>query len=126
MIDAYIVLHELGFAHSVEAWRHDQGEGELLVGGLYGVSLGHAFFGESMFATEGDASKLAFSAFVRQLGRWDFEFIDCQVKTDHLTRFGATEWPRSEFLAALDSALESETRRGPWRFDATPDSSSGP
>lgn len=118
MIAAYIDLHRLGFAHSVEAWRAAENGGEILVGGLYGVSLGRAFFGESMFAIESDASKIAFAAFVRQLGRWDFAFIDCQVKTDHLARFGATEWPRSDFLAALESALEFETRRGPWSFDA--------
>jgi leucyl/phenylalanyl-tRNA--protein transferase len=112
MIDAYCRLHELGFAHSIEAWCSDR-----LVGGLYGVSLGRAFFGESMFAYQADASKIAFSALARQLERWDFEFIDCQVKTDHLTRFGAREWPRLEFLAALTRALEFETRRGPWRFD---------
>jgi leucyl/phenylalanyl-tRNA--protein transferase len=118
MIEAYVALHELGFAHSVEAWRREEGGHEILVGGLYGVSLGRAFFGESMFATESDASKIAFAAFVRQLAHWDFEFIDCQVKTDHLARFGAAEWPRSEFLASLKSALAFETRRGPWVFDA--------
>jgi len=123
MIEAYIELHRLGFAHSVEAWlpgvseQGGDGHSEELVGGLYGVSLGHAFFGESMFATEDDASKLAFAAFVRQLGRWNFAFIDCQVQTEHLTRFGATDWPRSEFLAELESALEFETRRGRWTFD---------
>jgi len=118
MILAYIALHRLGFAHSAEAWRRDEHGAEILVGGLYGVSLGRAFFGESMFAIESDASKIAFAAFVRQLARWDFAFIDCQVKTEHLTRFGATEWPRPEFLAALKAALEFETRRGSWCFDA--------
>lgn len=116
MIDAYIGLHELGFAHSVEAWRDDQ-----LVGGLYGLSLGRAFFGESMFAHESDASKLAFVAAVRQLAGWGFELIDCQVETEHLARFGAVCRPRSDFLAALDRALEGETRRGRWRFDPPPD-----
>ncbi|MFP6654640.1 MAG: leucyl/phenylalanyl-tRNA--protein transferase [Myxococcota bacterium] len=118
MIEAYVALHELGFAHSVEAWRQDEGGNETLVGGLYGVSLGRAFFGESMFSIESDASKIAFAAFVQQAARWDFEFIDCQVKTDHLIRFGAVEWPRSEFLASLKSALTFETRRGDWAFDA--------
>jgi len=116
MIDAYIGLHELGFAHSVEAWRDDQ-----LVGGLYGLSLGRAFFGESMFAHENDASKLAFVAAVRQLAGWGFELIDCQVETAHLARFGAIEWPRSDFLRALDRALEGETRRGRWCFDPPTD-----
>jgi leucyl/phenylalanyl-tRNA--protein transferase len=112
MIDAYVVLFELGFAHSVEAWQ-----GERLVGGLYGVSLGRAFFGESMFAHAPDASKLAFAAFVRQLEGWDFEFVDCQVETEHLVRFGAKNWSRQDFLEWLARALEADTRRGAWRFD---------
>jgi len=101
MIDAYLRLFELGCAHSAEAWL----DGEL-VGGLYGVSLGGCFFGESMFASRADASKVAFVALVEQLARWEFDLIDCQVHTDHLARFGATEWPRSR-----------KTRRGHWRFD---------
>jgi leucyl/phenylalanyl-tRNA--protein transferase len=117
MIEAYIGLHELGFAHSVEAWEAREGRDRELVGGLYGVSLGRAFFGESMFATADDASKIAFSAFVRQLGRWDFDFVDCQIKTDHLTRFGAADWNRVDFLEALSTTLEFETRRGRWAFD---------
>ncbi|MEM9490702.1 MAG: leucyl/phenylalanyl-tRNA--protein transferase, partial [Myxococcota bacterium] len=96
MIDAYIELHELGFAHSVEAWRDDE-----LVGGLYGVSLGGAFFGESMFARAPDASKIAFVTLVKQLRAWGIELIDCQVHTDHLARFGAENWPRARFLEAL-------------------------
>ncbi len=112
MIDAYVVLFELGFAHSVEAWQGDR-----LVGGLYGVALGRAFFGESMFAHAPDASKLAFAAFVRQLESWDFEFVDCQVETEHLVRFGAKNWSRHDFLEWLERALEAETRRGAWRFD---------
>ena len=121
MIEAYIVLHELGFAHSVEAWDLNTEEGERLVGGLYGVSIGRAFFGESMFAHEADASKIAFAAFVRQLGAWNFELIDCQVETAHLIRFGARKWPRREFLSALNSAIAAETRRGRWQFDPSPD-----
>jgi leucyl/phenylalanyl-tRNA--protein transferase len=112
MIQAYVVLHELGFAHSVEAWR-----GGRLVGGLYGVALGRIFCGESMFAREPDASKIAFVACVRQLARWGFELVDCQVKTAHLARFGAVEWPRRRFLGALAHALEGETRRGRWHFE---------
>ena len=112
MQDAYLRLHELGFAHSVEAWL-----GEELAGGLYGVSLGGCFFGESMFALRPDASKVAFVTLVRQLERWGFEFVDCQVYTAHLRRFGAVAWPRSRFLAALRLALEKETRRGRWAFD---------
>lgn len=109
---AYIELHEQGYAHSVEAYR----DGEL-VGGLYGVSLGAAFFGESMFAHAPDASKIAFVTLIEQLQKWDFQLIDCQVYTDHLARFGAVEWPRDRFLTALDGALRSRpTRRGYWRF----------
>jgi len=121
MIEAYVVLHELGFAHSVEAWRTESGGAapDRLVGGVYGVSLGRAFFGESMFACESDASKIAFAAFVRQLDAWGFDFVDCQVETAHLARFGATVWPRAEFLHALEIALDAETRRGRWSFDAT-------
>lgn len=121
MIDAYVLLHDLGFAHSIEAWR-----GDVLAGGLYGISLGRAFFGESMFAREADASKLAFVAFVRQLEAWDFELVDCQVETEHLARFGAVEWPRDRFLRALSRTLESETRRGRWRFDPAPDRAPDP
>jgi leucyl/phenylalanyl-tRNA---protein transferase len=112
---AYARLHELGFAHSVEAWR-----GPELVGGLYGVSLGGAFFGESMFADVPEASKVAFTALVRQLQSWDFDLIDCQIYTAHLERFGATEWPRRRFLAALADSLARPTRRGSWHLDATP------
>jgi leucyl/phenylalanyl-tRNA--protein transferase len=113
MMDAYVELHRLGFAHSAEAWL----DGEL-VGGLYGVSLGAAFFGESMFANAPDASKVAFVTLVRQLERWGIELIDCQVKTSHLTRFGATEWPRVRFLKALEEALEKPTRKGGWQLEA--------
>jgi leucyl/phenylalanyl-tRNA--protein transferase len=87
------------------------------VGGLYGVSLGGAFFGESMFALRPDASKVAFVTLVRQLERWGFDLIDCQVHTPHLERFGAQPWPRPRFLAALRESLARETRRGPWRLE---------
>jgi leucyl/phenylalanyl-tRNA--protein transferase len=112
MIDSYTELHRRGIAHSVEAWR-----GERIVGGLYGLSLGAAFFGESMFAVEPDASKLAFVALVEQLGRWGIPLVDCQVYTPHLARFGAREWPRRAFLQALAAALDRTTRLGPWRFE---------
>jgi len=113
MIRAYERLHELGLAHSVEAWL-----GNELAGGVYGVSLGRMFFGESMFARTADASKVAFVALVRQLERWGVDLVDCQVYTDHLARFGAEEWPRELYLAALRDALDSPTLRGPWSFDA--------
>ncbi|MBI4953643.1 MAG: leucyl/phenylalanyl-tRNA--protein transferase [Myxococcales bacterium] len=112
MVEAYVKLHELGFAHSAEAWHEGR-----LVGGLYGVSLGGAFFGESMFAAVPDASKAAFVVLVAQLARWGLELVDCQVHTEHLARFGARHWPRERYLAALRHALERPTRRGPWRFD---------
>ena len=113
MIDAYCRLFELGFAHSAEAWE----EGEL-AGGLYGVSLGGCFFGESMFARRTDASKVAFVTLVRQLAAWDFDVIDCQVYTDHLARFGATPWSRRRFLEALDASLARPARRGRWSLEA--------
>lgn len=112
MVDAYKRLHELGFAHSIEAWQ-----GEELVGGLYGVSLGAAFFGESMFARAPDASKIAFVAAVRQLAAWEIHLIDCQVHTEHLERFGAYEVPRARYLELLKPALDHPTRRGRWAFE---------
>ncbi len=113
MVDAYTKLHELGFAHSIEAWN-DAGE---LVGGLYGVSLGAAFFGESMFARAPDASKVAYVACVRQLDTWGIGLIDCQVHTEHLERFGAHEVPRLRYLELLKIALDEPTKRGTWTFD---------
>ena len=115
MIEAYTELHRLGYAHSAEAWK----DGEL-AGGLYGVSLGGAFFGESMFARHPDASKITFVALARQLERWGIPLIDSQVYTENLARFGAEEWPRARYLAALRRALERPTRMGPWRFDPEP------
>jgi leucyl/phenylalanyl-tRNA---protein transferase len=112
MVDAYQKLHVLGFAHSMEAWQ----DGEL-VGGLYGVSLGAAFFGESMFAKAPDASKIAFAATVRQLDAWHIGLVDCQVHTEHLERFGAYEVPRLAYLEMLKAALDEPTRRGTWEFD---------
>jgi len=112
MVEAYSEIHRRGVAHSVEAWR-----GATLAGGLYGVSLGATFFGESMFAYEADASKVAFVALVEQLQRWNIALVDCQVYTEHLASLGAREWPRRDFLAALHVALERPTRLGPWRFE---------
>jgi leucyl/phenylalanyl-tRNA--protein transferase len=112
MRSAYLRLFELGFAHSAEAWSEGR-----LIGGLYGVSLGSAFFGESMFTEQPDASKVAFVRLVEQLAHWDFDLIDCQVHTQHLERFGAEPWRRERFLAALGRAIEKPTRRGTWRFD---------
>ncbi len=116
LIEGYVALHERGFAHSVEAWDEDGA----LVGGLYGVSLGACFFGESMFATAPDASKVAFTTLVGHLVDWGFTLVDCQVYTDHLARLGAERWPRARFLAALHEALAAPTRRGRWRLDRAP------
>lgn len=127
MIAAYDRLHALGFAHSVETWSDGR-----LAGGLYGVSLGSAFFGESMFSHETDASKVALVALARQVRAWGFDMIDCQVRNDHLASLGAEEWPRERFLAALARSLQAPTRRGPWSFDdegatrdAMPDATDG-
>lgn len=113
MLEAYCHLHDLGFAHSAEAWL----DGEL-VGGLYGVSLGAVFFGESMFARRPDASKAAFVHLVQHLQAWQFQLVDCQVYTEHLARFGAVLWPREDFLQALARALQGPTRRGPWQVES--------
>lgn len=110
MVAAYCALHESGFAHSAEAWRDGQ-----LVGGLYGVSLGRAFFGESMFTRESNASKAAFATLVERLKAWEFDLIDCQVKTGHLIRFGAREIPRARFLSELGRSLNHRTYWGKWR-----------
>ncbi len=112
MIDAYTELHRLGLAHSVEVWHSEQ-----LVGGLYGVSLGAAFFGESMFSLVPNASKVGFVTLVQHLSRCHFHFVDCQMYTEHLARFGAVEWPRHRFLHALDRALAVPTRKGKWALD---------
>lgn len=115
MVAAYEKLHALGIAHSFEAW-----EGEALAGGLYGVSLGAAFFGESMFADAPDASKAAFVRAVEWLGARGFTLVDCQVRTEHLARFGAVDLPREVFLERLEEALGQPTLRGPWRLDPGP------
>lgn len=113
MRGAYLELHERGYAHSAEAYL----DGEL-VGGLYGVSLGRVFFGESMFSLRRDASKVAFVTLIRWMESWGVELIDCQVHTEHLARLGAYEWPRSEFLAALHEALGHASRVGRWSLDS--------
>jgi leucyl/phenylalanyl-tRNA---protein transferase len=112
MRDAYLELHGLGYAHSVESWF-----GGKLVGGLYGISLGKAFFGESMFHHKTDASKVALATLVEKLRSWGFHFIDSQMTTEHMMRLGAKEVPRRIFLKRLQSALRHSTRRGKWRVD---------
>ncbi len=111
---AYLQLHRAGYAHSFETWIDGR-----LAGGLYGVSIGAAFFGESMFARVSDASKLAFVHLCRQLRAWNFELLDCQVLNPHMASLGAREIPRAEFLGRLGDALQRPTRRGPWRLAST-------
>lgn len=101
MISAYIDLHFAGYAHSVESWQSGE-----LVGGLYGIALGRAFFGESMFAIKSNASKVAFVTLVKYLNKLNFSFIDCQVTTEHLKSLGAKEIARKKFLRMLKGALE--------------------
>ena len=109
MIAAYIALHHAGYAHSVRVYREKE-----LVGGLYGVSLGRAFFGESMFFRERDTSKVALYHLVERLKEWDFHFIDAQVETTHMQRLGAINIRRELFLEELRCALDSETIAGKW------------
>jgi leucyl/phenylalanyl-tRNA---protein transferase len=112
MQEAYIHLHGLGYAHSVESWF-----GGKLAGGLYGVSLGKAFFGESMFHLKSDASKVALATLVAKLKSWDFHFIDSQMTTEHMLNLGAKERSRRIFLKRLQSALRHPTRRGKWHIE---------
>lgn len=101
MQDAYIRLHEMGVAHSVEVWQQGQ-----LVGGLYGIAMGELFFGESMFSRATDASKVGFVTLVERLREWGFALIDCQMPTRHLESFGARSIPRAAFAEALAMHLD--------------------
>ncbi len=112
MLEAYQRLHELGYAHSVETWQ-----GKDLVGGLYGVAIGGAFFAESMFTRASDASKVALVSLVRQLQAWEFSLMDCQQSSPHVTALGAEAIPRHEFLTHLATALTLPERRRHWQFD---------
>jgi leucyl/phenylalanyl-tRNA--protein transferase len=112
MIAAYTALHEMGLAHSIETWMDG-----VLVGGLYGVSLGQVFFGESMFSWVPDASKIAFVHLVKQLQYWEFGLIDCQVKTSHLESLGAREISSTLFSPKLDALLTRVELSGKWDFD---------
>ena len=100
MVRAYCELHHLGYAHSVETWMDDE-----LVGGLYGVSIGKMFYGESMFSRRSDTSKIALAHLCAQLQRWEFGMIDCQMNTAHLATLGAHEIPRKEFLSQLQELI---------------------
>lgn len=112
MRTAYRELHALGLAHSVEAWRDND-----LVGGLYGVSLGRMFFGESMFSRVPDASKVALAHLAGQLHSWDFTLIDCQLPTEHLASLGAREIARHSFLELVAANRCHPDRQGHWDFD---------
>lgn len=113
MVEAYTGLARSGIAHSVEVWADGT-----LAGGLYGVALGRMFFGESMFSRRTNASKVALIVLVRQLRRWGFELIDCQMATNHLASLGAREIPRSVFLDAVGRLSQEPAVPGPWRLDA--------
>jgi leucyl/phenylalanyl-tRNA--protein transferase len=112
IIKAYLRLHESGFAHSVEVWCHGK-----LAGGLYGVSLGKCFFGESMFNLISNASNIALVKLVEYLEKLSFDLIDCQVTTEHLIRFGAREIPRTLFLKQLEKSLNAPTQKGKWQYN---------
>ena len=109
MQNAYIKLHQIGVAHSVEVWQDGQ-----LVGGLYGLAMGRLFFGESMFSRTTDASKVGFVTLVERLRDWDFKLIDCQMPTQHLASFGARTIPRRIFAEALEKYLDEP---GPARWE---------
>jgi leucyl/phenylalanyl-tRNA---protein transferase len=112
MMRAYARMAELGHAHSVEAWA-----GGELAGGLYGVAVGRVFYGESMFSRQSNASKVAVSWLARQLDRWQFELIDCQMSTEHLASLGAREVPRSDFLRRLKQGTALPPVPLPWMIE---------
>ena len=113
MKQAYLALHQLGYAHSLECYRDDQ-----LVGGLYGVALGRVFFGESMFSHVSDASKVALVALSNFLRNWDYELIDCQIHNPHLASMGAQLMARSEFLDQLAQTVEKSPATSAWQAQA--------
>lgn len=115
MRSAYRQLHELGHAHSVETWL-----GERLVGGIYGIVIGKVFFGESMFSTESDASKVALAALMQEISRRDFGLLDCQIETPHLSSLGSRLMNRRDFISAV-SRLTAATEQGcDWRSGPVP------
>lgn len=109
MIEAYCLLHEMGFAHSVECWQAEQ-----LAGGLYGIALGGVFFGESMFSCQPNSSKIALVSLVQKLQEWDFDLIDCQLRTAHLIQFGAREIPGREFQKILAKSMLRQPKSKKW------------
>jgi leucyl/phenylalanyl-tRNA---protein transferase len=135
VISAYTTLHHQGYAHSIEVWmpgtsfqfqvegetgRQRAGDDELeleLAGGLYGVSIGRMFYGESMFSRCTDASKIALAHLALQLARWNFGMIDCQMNTRHLASLGARDIPRTEFIARLQELLNYPDTASPWKLE---------
>ena len=115
MIEAYCRLHQLGFAHSIECWQ-----GDILVGGLYGVCLGRVFFGESMFSEVSGASKVALHALVRHAQEHGIRLIDCQMRTEHLVSLGAREIPREQFQQLLETLAAPATPQEKWRLTREP------
>lgn len=113
---AYSRMHQLGYGHSIECWQEDR-----LVGGLYGLAFGKAFFGESMFSRERDASKVAMVYLARQLQAWGFGLIDCQVASPHLFSMGAQEIPRTEFIQHLQRLTSQPDHPQPWHVTITPE-----
>jgi leucyl/phenylalanyl-tRNA--protein transferase len=116
MRNAYLRLHRLGYAHSIEVWHEGQ-----LIGGLYGVAVGKIFFGESMFSRRTDASKIAFVYLVRQLAKWGYALIDCQVYSEHLGSLGAEKIPRERFIEYLNIYCDKPGNTGTWHCDLTLD-----
>lgn len=109
IIEAYSLLHDMGYAHSIEAWQDGQ-----LVGGLYGVVIGKVFFGESMFAKVSDASKVAFATLIERLKNAGFEMIDCQIPSAHLKSLGAREISREEFMQHLQENIYKKSTPSHW------------
>ncbi|SEQ06178.1 leucyl/phenylalanyl-tRNA--protein transferase [Ectothiorhodospira magna] len=112
MQQAFIQLHYTGHAHSVEVWDHGT-----LVGGLYGVSMGRVFFGESMFSRVSDASKVALVILCQHLNHWGYPLLDCQTPSDHLTRMGAESMSRHRFINRLQQLCSVPSRPGPWALE---------
>ena len=110
MIEAYCLLHDMGYAHSIECWLNDE-----LAGGLYGISLGGIFFGESMFSIQPNCSKIALVSLMKKLQEWNFDCIDCQMKTEHLMQFGAREIPGTEFQEVLGKSIVQDDHKGKWQ-----------
>lgn len=112
MITAYTALHQMGMAHSVEIWMDKE-----LIGGLYGVSIGRMFYGESMFSRRANASKIALAHLCAQLQRWEYGMIDCQMSTPHLASLGAREIPRTDFIQRLQELIHYPNPNTAWHFD---------